>query len=71
MIRDNLKTEEEARETWCPDAQVMGAEPTAGNRLWHYERLPEHSNCLASKCMAWRWARRADRGYCGRAGTPY
>jgi hypothetical protein len=61
-------TEECAKTKWCPMHQAVS---------------PPDTNCVASNCMFWRWARRDDepemiatdedrnpKGYCGLAGKP-
>jgi hypothetical protein len=56
-------TEEQAKGKWCPFARV---DIDSGNR------------CIASACMAWRWAGTASQyprkagvpGFCGLAGRP-
>jgi hypothetical protein len=68
-------TEDEAKTKWCPFARIADGEPSvAVNRPEPYGDVP---HCLASFCMAWRWAlvsqsaqvNRPD-GYCGLAGEP-
>lgn len=77
----NLLTEAQAREKWCPLVRVQ-----------MYQRNPVGDNapvnrngcdvyCMASRCMAWRWAgykkvpskiKNQDEahGYCGAFGKP-
>lgn len=88
----NLHTEDEAKTKWCPMVRI-----TPGNEHWH--RLTNREapligpdidghliacRCIASACMAWRWAteytagppryepeaKPVTRGYCGLAGRP-
>lgn len=69
-------TEAEAKTKWCPHARVVAASKTqafgAANRaaIMRDERRPddieinyspEHSRCIASACMAWRWNPTADQ----------
>lgn len=62
-----LLTEEEAKKKWCPMAQII---------IGYNENVNSASNCIASECMAWRWAviqpggkpNPANGGYCGLAG---
>ena len=63
-------TEDEAREKWCPHAVASHTDPRRGFRgeaptnLDGRERQVEKEfPCIASACMAWRWAggpRKAD-----------
>ena len=72
-------TENEAKTKWCPQTQVA-ASATSGDRSitehkYISNRTPyEHSRCVASECMAWRWKLPhrdpPPEGYCGLAGTP-
>ena len=57
-----MLTEKEAHEKWCPmtvrngSAGVNGVEPLGTVQ------------CIASNCMAWRWAGQGrESGYCGLA----
>ena len=66
-----ILTEQEAKKTKCPQSIIGAYDDT------------EISNCLGSKCMAWRWNSgpintnieggeircKDDRGYCGLAGA--
>jgi hypothetical protein len=72
-----LLTEEEAKTKWCPFARVAGtgvayastphaeAWPVTVNRGGQGER--DEVCCIASACMAWRWADeyRSSSGGCG------
>ena len=45
-----MKTEEDAKELWCPYSRV--GEQASGAA----ENRPDGSyNCIASQCAAWRW----------------
>lgn len=33
-------------------------------------RWPANAACIASNCMAWRWDRERNNGWCGLAGEP-
>ncbi len=76
-----ITTEKEATEKWCPFIRLAVDGTWAFTNRWEGE--PQTDNkldvvCIASKCMAWRWATpieiRAEGtlglGYCGNAGTP-
>lgn len=75
-------TEEEARTKWCPHGRVYSS-------IGPYNRTEIRaadgpSRCIASNCMAWRWAKdelvdfvsngksipgyKSENGYCGLAG---
>ena len=85
-----MMTEEQAREKWCPFVRVgfgMNAPDQSciaatGNRM---TTMDDECNCIASDCMAWRWAHLGGdhnaigeplpenvpgEGYCGLSGTP-
>jgi len=80
--------ENEARQKWCPFTRIDSvAKSGAFNRYLNDSaryHLPPSSHCIASECMAWRWASEprakctygvADDGsegigYCGLAGKP-
>lgn len=88
-----MLTEEEAKVSWCPFARMVWAtrEPS-GTKSWKTSGSPSFNrariefsaeekfpcNCIASRCMAWRWARAEvggtapleRQGYCGLAGRP-
>jgi hypothetical protein len=67
-------TPEQAKTKWCPFARSMvwiGERGVMDSR----QNVPatEHSpavnnNCIADKCMGWRWETSAPFGYCGLAG---
>jgi hypothetical protein len=62
-------TEDEARKKWCPHVRFsQWAEGIINNR----GDLNGKHDCLASKCMAWRWCAEGytPSGYCGLAGKP-
>ena len=95
-----MKTEEEAKTLWCPFAFVLGtlrqpAQPgepdyvvgAGGQNRGFQMGLPlENCRCIASDCMAWRWAgyitggklypnamkavNNERVGWCGLAGRP-
>lgn len=52
-----MKTEQEARECWCPFVRyAYGAgKNSSGNRTDAADDKQRY-NCIASDCMAWRWA---------------
>lgn len=65
-------TEDEAKTKWCPFARVQAAVALRGQASFHgaaFNRLaiepaleidtnPINSRCIASECMAWRWAQK-------------
>ena len=53
-----LLTEEQARNKWCPHARMTDdhSEASGGNNRWLGVKGQENCNCIASDCMAWRWA---------------
>ena len=78
-----MLTEEEAKGKWCPFAIASHTDPRRGFRDGK-ETAPEFSPefpCIASRCMAWRWATPPSEaqgafaavegtGFCGLAGVP-
>lgn len=64
--------EEIAKEKICP--HMTGC--INSNKVAQYDSEPKHGNinCIASDCMAWRWAYQGDAiertGFCGLAGRP-
>jgi len=65
-----LLTEEEAKTKCCPFVRVPWQ-----NGGWAVNRDDRGSNCIASKCMAWRWGVDDPKtyegkapGFCGLAG---
>lgn len=74
-------TEDEAKTKWCPFSRVSkdGTAPSC-NRGNDEGKTPVGSDCIGSRCMAWRWVvdpkqRHPDNptkptGYCGLAGKP-
>jgi hypothetical protein len=77
-MSDNTRTEKEAAVLGCPMASLHHLERSvSGERLEGRHSL---GGCLASGCMAWRWAPRPanvkgkgkvePRGYCGMVGKP-
>lgn len=77
---DMILTEEAARKKWCRFAMATIYTATAAtNREERYNAaedqrsliLPAATLCIASDCMAWRWANPLQwNGYCGDAGVP-
>ena len=73
-------TEDEAKIRWCPFANVSDRPdgPIAGANRWPGNSFANHSCCIGSACMAWRWEttehdgipRETIYGYCGLAGKP-
>jgi hypothetical protein len=74
-----LRTEDKARECWCPHSRVVHTECDYGavvsaNSFGDGVRSVA-TRCIASDCMAWRWERHTEvgkevRGYCGAFGEP-
>lgn len=66
-----MHTEDEAKKLWCPQARVIGTlhQPASPgdpdyvvgqgsqNRGFSMGGPLTNCNCIASKCMAWRWAK--------------
>ncbi len=54
-----ILTEEQARAKWCPWVRHVNAEMQAcGNSMPFSDGvrgMGPTANCIASKCMAWRW----------------
>ena len=77
-----LKTEDEARQCWCPFVRhASTTDDCAAINRGGNEMVPNYARCIASKCMAWRWDKTEclafpddeidePRGYCGLAGKP-
>ena len=83
-----MHTEEQARELWCPHVRyaIEGSKWRIAINRWlgmsDRNFNPEPAHCIASQCMAWRWADGVDPrnpkhpegvrpyGYCGLAGYP-
>lgn len=71
-----LLTEDEAKMKWCPLARAgdqRGEDRITVNR--HGNAADPDCYCIASACMAWRFAvgtgyEGAVRGYCGAFGKP-
>ena len=56
-----MMTEEEAKTKWCPFARYIGDtrdRTSAHNRVGSGDGFNSECNCIASQCMAWRWAYR-------------
>lgn len=74
-------TEDEMKQTWCPDARVDSTgsnRPNAGPNVDVSAGWPP---CIGRGCSQWRWRDMSDpnlarpdlaqhHGYCGRAGRP-
>lgn len=81
-----MLTEKEAKTKWCPHVRAHAYVPEGGvsvNRAYPDGVMNiERACCIASACMAWRWAEMpiADEskfmgtvpgtGHCGLAGMP-
>lgn len=52
-------TEDEMKQTWCPDAMVISINMGAGNRPHpqgaHTPEFRAMCLCLGRQCSAWRW----------------
>lgn len=61
-----MHTEEEAAELWCPYVRAVDGPGDASNRVrvayTNTDATPSDrpywARCIASKCMAWRWAQK-------------
>jgi len=68
-------TEEEARKKWCPFVRLLSVTTRDGKpeaAIASFNRIalspdpsthvmsPETARCIASECMAWRWAKVKD-----------
>lgn len=57
-----FKTEAEAKECWCPFSRVNPLRERSSFNRYHEETAgkvgPDSANCIASRCMAWRWRRK-------------
>lgn len=56
-----MHTEQEASTRWCPFARYAVSDQPGANRWKQSEPTPHALNpvpcrCIASQCMAWRWA---------------
>ncbi len=73
-------TEDEAKMKWCPMTRSISVDiedKDSGNRVHGAADPFEHSRCIGSACMMWRWdidlcrkGPEIDHGYCGLAGKP-
>jgi hypothetical protein len=79
MPNTGLMTGAEARKCWCPFARyLMGGDGeglASVNRQSDFD-APPMARCIASDCMAWRWAKgdaasSGGQGFCGLAGHPF
>jgi len=75
-------TEEQAKTKWCPMVRVfMSTEEGAAAASVNSTQKLEHTRCIASGCMMWRWTKVPEQvrvrdeihmsngeGYCGLAG---
>lgn len=81
----DILTEEEAKERRCPYSfappwsqngdTLMSMSGSASGLGSSFAALTSPTNCIASKCMAWRLAHKdgpdgSERGYCGAFGQP-
>lgn len=53
-----MKTEDEARKLWCPMMAQYRIEGDETDRHGKHDGVIA-ARCIASQCMAWRWAKRA------------
>jgi hypothetical protein len=54
---------------WCPFARVSPHRFEGGAYNRTEKAMPDHTGCIGSKCMAWRWfLSHGDEGFCGLAG---
>lgn len=51
-------TEDEANTKWCPHAVASHTDPRAGFHADDPDGMRRQFPCIASACMAWRWAAR-------------
>jgi hypothetical protein len=69
-----MTTEAEAKEKWCPHIRITGGWHNEGSMTNRCD-TPTMTDCIASECMAWRWAMAEAEGctplgYCGLGGKP-
>jgi len=65
-------TEDEAETKWCPLANAHGDSMLRGVKR-DADRNWQHTLCIGSACMAWRWSKEDEAiasGYCGAFGQP-
>jgi hypothetical protein len=63
--------EEEARTKWCPFARSGHAGPSISRKPGESGEPDPDCQCIAARCMAWRWSYDMEEGvsgYCGLAG---
>lgn len=77
-----LKTEAEAKKTWCPEGRAVGPFFTPDHPINRRQlvgiatsnRGDASTNCIGAQCMAWRFVDHIDlhprRGYCGKYSKP-
>lgn len=75
-LKRNLFSEDSAQKKHCPFARapykIVEASPfnvSVAMAAVNRSKTAEF-NCLASRCMAWRWHGNGDVGYCGLVGKP-
>jgi hypothetical protein len=80
-MKENCKTEAEARKLWCPMVRVIdyNCEPIVAHSRYRsygdeespsqFYPSPVYCHCIASECAMWRWTLK-ETGYCGLAGVP-